>query len=107
MSDEYRPDGYKPDEYKPDSWDPADEDWEQLFPSTEARGELNPPPRKPPTAVGSAASEPEPRPPRPERGWGIPRRTNVPRAVAQAVDTVLDMLDSIGDTVRSWGIRGI
>ena len=95
------------DEYKPDSWDPADEDWEQLFPSTEAKGGLNPPPHKPPTAVGSAASEPEPRPPRHERGWGIPRRTNVPRAVAQAVDAVLDMLDSIGDIVRTWGTRRV
>ena len=93
--------------YKPDSWDPADEDWEQLFPSTEAKGELNPPPRKPPTAVGSAASEPEPRPTRPERVWAGPRRSNVPRPVAQAVDAVLDMLDSIGDIVRTWGTRRV
>jgi hypothetical protein len=94
------------DEYKPGSWDPADEDWEQLFPSTEAKGELNPPPRKPPTAVGAAPSEPEPRPPRSERGWSRPRRSDVPRAVAQAVDAVLDMLDSIGDSVRGWVTRG-
>lgn len=89
------------DQYKPDSWDPADEDWEQLFPSTEAKGELTPPPREPPTAVGPGASEPEPRPPRPApAGW------NVPRPLSQAVNAVLDVLDSIGDTVRSWGTRG-
>ena len=67
-------------EYKPDTWDPADEDWEQLFPSTDAKGELIPLPRKPPTSVGSAA--------------------------AKAVDAVLDLLDSIGDSVRAWGTRG-
>ncbi len=94
------------DEYKPDSWDPADEDWEELFPSTEAKGELIPPPREPPTAVGSATSGPEPRPPRSERGWARPRRSDLPRAVAQAIDAVLDILDSIGDTVRAWGTRG-
>jgi hypothetical protein len=95
------------DEYKPDRWDPADEDWEQLFPPTEAKGELSPPPRKPPAAIGAAASEPEPRPPRPDRGWSGPSRTNVPHAVAQAVDAVLDMLDSIGDIVRTWGTRRV
>ena len=93
------------DEYKPDSWDPADEDWEELFPPTESKGELNPPPPKPPTAVGSSASDPEPRRPRPERGWGSFRRRNLPRGVAEAVDAVLDILDSTGDIVRAWATR--
>jgi hypothetical protein len=96
-------------EHTPNGWKPADEEFEQPLLSTEEKGQLIPPPRKPPTAIGAAASEPEPRPPRPARGWGRPTvgsGGSVPRAVSQAVDAVLDVLDSIADTVRSWGTRG-
>lgn len=94
-------------EYPPDYWSPAEpDDSLEVFPATEDKGELIPPPRKPPTAVGAEAAEPEPRPPRPSRRWDIPtRRSDVPRSVAQAIDAALDVLDSIGDTIRSTATR--
>ena len=94
-------------ELPPDGWPSReDDDGLEVFPTTEAKGELTPPPRKPPTAVSADASEPEPRPPRPSRRWDIPpRRSDLPRGLAQAIDTALDILDSIGDSVRSTAAR--
>lgn len=91
----------------PDYWSPAnDDDSLEVFPATEAEGELTPPPRKPPTAVSAEAAEPEPRPPRPSRRWDIPtRRSDLPRNVAQAIDAALDVLDAIGDSVRATATR--
>jgi hypothetical protein len=83
------------------------EDAREASLSTEAKGELTPPPRKPPTAVSAAASDPEPRPPRPLGRWTAPpRRTDLPPAIARAVDAALDTLDSIGDAIRS-AARGL
>jgi hypothetical protein len=93
-------------EYVPNGWMPSDDEPEQPFASTQAKGELIPPPRKPPTAIGAAASEPEPRPPRPARGWR-PAAPDLPRPFSQAVNAVFDVLDSIADAVRSWGARRI
>ena len=70
---------------------------DELTPPTQIQGDLNPPPRKPPTAIGADAADPESRPPRP---WPI-RRRDVPNPVAQALDTALDVLDKLGDTIRS------
>lgn len=92
----------------PDYWSPANDDDDSLevFPATETKGELTPPPRKPPTAVTAEAAEPEPRPPRPSRRWDIPtRRSDLPRNVAQAIDAALDVLDAIGDSVRATAAR--
>jgi hypothetical protein len=75
------------------------------FPSTESKGQLVPPPRKPPTAVAGPVSGPEPR-----RDLPVPRmeataRSDVSRAMLRAVDTALDMLDSVGDAVRAAAAR--
>jgi len=96
------------DKNPPDYWSPAsdDDDLLEVFPTTEPKGDLVPPPRKPPTAVSADAAEPEPRPPRSSRRWDIPtRRSDLPRGVAQAIDAALDVLDSIGDTIRSTATR--
>lgn len=71
------------------------------FPSTESKGQLVPPPRKPPTAVSAPASGPEPRRALPARRWQSPAtRSDVSQAMLRAVDAALDMLDSLGDAVR-------
>ena len=91
----------------PNGWMPPDDEAEQPFLSTQEKGELTPPPRKPPTAIGAAASEPEPRRPRPVRDWRRPTARNVPPPFSQAVNFVLDVLDSIADAVRSWSARRV
>jgi hypothetical protein len=94
-------------EHSPNGWPSSeDDDSLEVFPATEPKGELTPPPRKPPTAVSADASEPQPRPPRPSRRWNFPpRRSDLPVGVAQAIDAALDILDSIGDSVRSTAAR--
>ena len=75
-------------------------------PSTESKGELVPPPRKPPTVVSAPASGPDPRRQLPARRW--PTRTghsDVSEAMLRAVDTALDVLDSVGDAVREAALR--
>ena len=85
---------------------PGGDGAEDVSPPTETKGELVPPPRKPPTAVSGPVSDPDPRPPRPSRPWRSPApRETVPRAVAQAIDAALDVLDSIGDSVREAASR--
>lgn len=71
-------------------------------PATRSQGELTPPPRKPPTAISAVPSGPEPRPPRqqwPKRGGS--RLLPLPHGVVQAVDAALDVLDDVGDAVRT------
>ena len=93
-------------DFTPSGWTPDDESSAEPFPATEPDGVLTPPPRKPPTAVSADASEPEPRPPRPIRKWDRPTRgPAVPREVVQAINAVLDVLDSIGDSVRTTAER--
>ena len=94
-------------DHSPNARPPSgDEPAGDVSPPTETRGELVPPPRKPPTAVSGPVSDPEPRPPRPSRPWRSPApRETVPRAVAQAVDAALDVLDAIGDSVREAATR--
>ena len=65
-------------------------------PPTLSQGDLSPPPRKPPTAVSAAPIGPEHRLPRPR----ITRRSPIPREIARAVDTALDILDDVGDAIR-------
>lgn len=67
-------------------------DDEPILP-TETSADLNPPPIKPPTAIGAEASDPEPRPPRLER-----RSSN---ALVRTIDSALDALDKLGDMIRS------
>lgn len=79
---------------------------DELPPATEPAGHLIPPPRKPPTAIAAFASEPEPRPPRPARGWASPaRRPTLGGAVVRAIDSMLDVLDAVGDAVRATAGR--
>ena len=93
MSSDFTPSGWVPEE-------------DELAPLTEPKGELTPPPRKPPTAVSGAVSGPEPRPPRPSRVWDRPAQApRFPSPVVQAVDAVLDVLDAIGDSVRATADR--
>ena len=93
-------------DFIPSGWTPADDERsDDLAPSTETKGELTPPPRKPPTAVAADAADPEPRPPRAVRRWDRPARGDLAGAVVRAVDSVLDVLDSIGDSVRTAAER--
>ena len=92
-------------EHSPDGWPSSEDDGLEVFPVTESKGELTPPPRKPPTAISADAAEPEPRPPRPSRRWDIPTRRDLPRGLVQAIDGALDILDSIGDSVRATAAR--
>ena len=93
-------------DFVPSGWTPADDERsDDITPPTETKGELTPPPRKPPTAVAADAAEPEPRPPRTVRRWDRPERRGMPGAVVRAVDAVLDVLDSIGDSIRTTADR--
>jgi hypothetical protein len=67
-------------------------DDEPILP-TQTSADLNPPPIKPPTAIGAEASEPESRPPRPGRPGS--------NALMRAIDSALDALDKLGDMIRS------
>ena len=94
-------------DYAPDGWTPGSDDLDDVAPQTEPKGELIPPPRKPPTAVAADAAEPEPRPPRSVQRWKRPTRGPVPKAIVRAVDAVLDVLDSVGDAVRAAAGRAM
>jgi hypothetical protein len=68
-------------------------------PPTEAQGELVPPPRKPPTAIGVAGQPP--RPPHPDDDPEMPRRR-----VWQFIESVFDVLDAAGDAIATrLGLR--
>jgi hypothetical protein len=74
-------------------------------PDTQPAGELVPPPRKPPTAVASAAPDPAPgERPIAVRAW---RRTGRPlSALGGFVNGVFDVLDSLGDSIAEGvGLR--
>jgi hypothetical protein len=75
-----------------------------LTPRTEPKGELVPPPRKPPTAVG--APEQPPKPPRPLRpGAGDLPDLERP-TLRQVIERALDVLDAAGDAIaRRFGLR--
>jgi len=80
----------------------SDDPNDDRLPDTLSLGELTPPPRKPPTAIAASPSEPEPRLPRPRvvTRRGLP----LPRELVRAVDSALDILDDVGDTLRAaWG----
>jgi hypothetical protein len=75
------------------------------FPQPAPSGALDPPKRRPPTAVGADASEPVPPPP--------PRRVYHERVVAigpdlrSVLNTALDRLDAVADDLADWlGLRG-
>ncbi len=88
-----------------DPWTPSDGDEAGEVPETEPKGELTPPPRKPPTAVAADAAEPEPRPPHSVQRWNRPTGPKLPRPIVDAVDAVLDALDTVGDAVRTAARR--
>ena len=72
-------------------------------PETAPGGDLSEPPRRPPTAVAASASEPEPRPPRPHR---LRRSARMSR-VEEAINAALDVLDGIGDAVRTAAAKAL
>jgi len=72
-------------------------------PETAPSGDLSEPPRRPPTAVATSASGPQPRPLRPHR---LRRSARMSR-VEEAVNTVLDVLDGIGDAVRAAAAKAL
>ena len=83
-----------------------DADQAEQPPTTESSGQLVPPPRKPPTAIATFASQPEPRPPLPVRRWRSPAgSSDLERAIVRTVDDVLDVLDEVGDAVRETALR--
>ncbi|MFN2397854.1 MAG: hypothetical protein ABR543_04320 [Gemmatimonadaceae bacterium] len=69
-----------------------------LEPVPEPRGDLLPPPPRPPTAVGEAT--PFPAPERRPRLRSSERVEGLPQNLFRVVDGVLDTLDAIADTVR-------
>ena len=81
--------------------DDRDADWSP--PETEPSGNLSEPPRHPPTTVATAAASPGPRPPRPIR----PSRATRKARVKDAVNAMLDILDGLGDAVRTAAARAL
>lgn len=77
---------------------------DEFVPETEPAGSLDPPRRKPPTAVAADASAPAPG----ERPLGVrawKRKTSV-SVVARTVHSIFDALDAIGDTIaEKAGLR--
>lgn len=82
----------------------AGDDLPDGAPSTESAGQLVPPPRKPPIAISAPVSGPDPWSRLPAR-MEATARSDVSRAMLRAVDTALDMLDSVGDAVRAAAAR--
>ena len=71
---------------------------DEFIPEPEPKGQLVPPPRVPPTAVGLALL-----PPAPERRPSFPRRR---RGFHGLVLRAMDALDSLGDTIaETIGLR--
>lgn len=83
--------------------DDADDEADWNPPETAPHGDLSEPPREPPTAVGTFASGAEPRPPRPVRSFRATRRARV----KDAVNAILDVLDGLGDAVRTAAARAL
>ena len=77
--------------------------FDSTAPDTQSQGDLDPPSRKPPTAVAGAAPSPSPgERPLAVRAW----RQRPPTLVASAISTIFDVLDLIGDTIaEKTGIR--
>jgi hypothetical protein len=83
---------------------------ESSLPATEPRGDLVPPPRKPPTAVGTET----PPPPRPSP---VPRRASFPHVhparrslpfadlLRTAVNGALDVADAVAEALESAARR--
>lgn len=71
---------------------------------TQPAGDLNVPPRKPPTAVATATPAPSPgERPLAVRAW---RRKPRSTALAVAVSGIFDILDRIGDSIaETVGLR--
>lgn len=65
-------------------------------PQTEPSGDLMPPTRHPPTAVGIATPPPPPR----QRALPRPRRTGLLATLRAGIDATLDAADAVGDAIR-------
>ena len=78
---------------------------EDFSPPTQPDGELVPPPRKPPTAVGTAAPDPAPgEKPIAVRAWR--RRSAQLTALSGIVNGVFNVLDAVGDRIaETVGLR--
>lgn len=85
------------------SRDPIDPEPAEPSPETAPSGDLSEPPRRPPTALATSAAGPEPRPPRPHR---LRRSARMSR-VEEVVNAALDVLDGIGDAVRTAAARAL
>ena len=86
------------------TYEPRLDDDGGLEPQTQAKAELVPPTRKPPTAVGAATSPWPPQPPqRPGRRTG---GNPVVSAVRASVGVLLDAADALAGTIhRALGWR--
>ena len=75
------------------------------LPRPEPRGALVPPVRRPPTALGTDASEPPP-PPGRSRSVRVTQRWSIGPAVMHLMNAVLDAVDQVGDDIAvELGIR--
>ena len=83
---------------------------DQQQPATESRGSLEPPPRKPPTAVGTETPPPPrpspvPRPPSfPHRHPAL-RRLPLADAFRTAVNGALDLADALAERIEGAARR--
>ena len=77
------------------------------LPLTAPAGDLDPPKRRPPTAVGADASEPvPPRPPRAHHHVYRERIVEIGPDLRPALDAALDRLDAVADGIAGWlGLR--
>jgi len=67
-------------------------------PETQSSGDLEPPSRKPPTAVGTGAPEPDPE----DRRFAIAATTErTPNAFGRFLSRAFDVLDEMADTVAN------
>jgi hypothetical protein len=74
-------------------------------PAPEPRGDLVPPPRNPPTAVGASTPSRQPQPPRPLLSE-IYNPSALLAFLTSAITSTLDVLDAAGDAVAErLGIR--
>jgi len=91
----------KPQPPAPDTSAAGEEEFER---QTEAKSELVPPSRRPPTAVGAETPAPPPREPPHSRPAPVPERSRpalfrLLQAIRGAVGAVLDLADAAADVI--------
>jgi hypothetical protein len=70
---------------------------DEFQPKTDPSGSLEPPPRKPPTAIATAGSGPDPG----NRGRSVVRVAAAPNAFGRFLKRAFDVIDEAADTVAN------